>query len=60
MATVGEFVVHLFFAHDIGLLLMALSDGIVLAVELGEAKGNQLLAGWRMDKVLLKRISTKS
>ena len=34
MATVGEFVVHHDFAHDIGLLLVALSDGIVLAVGL--------------------------
>ena len=58
MVTVGEVVVHLFFAHDIGLLLVALSDGVVLAVGLGEPKGNQFLAGWRMDEVLLKRIST--
>ena len=34
MATVGEVVVHLYFAHDIGLLLVALSDGVVLAVGL--------------------------
>ena len=36
MATVGEVVVHLYFAHDIGLLLAALSDGVVLAIGLGE------------------------
>ena len=58
MATVGEVVVHLYLAHDIGLLLVALSDGVVQAVGLKEPKGNQFLAGWRMDKVLLKRIST--
>ena len=34
MGTVGEFVVHLDFAHNIGLLLVALSDGIVQAVGL--------------------------
>ena len=34
MATLGEFVVHHNFAHNIGLLLVALSDGIVLAVGL--------------------------
>ena len=34
MATVGEVVVHLYFAHDIGLLLVALSYGVVLAVGL--------------------------
>ena len=31
MATVGEFVVHHDFAHNIGLLLVAISDCIVLA-----------------------------
>ena len=43
MATIGEVVVHLYFAHDIGLLLVALSDGVVLAIGLGEPEINKSL-----------------
>ena len=43
MATVGEVVVHLYFAHDIGLLLVALSDSVVLAIGLGEPEVNKFI-----------------
>ena len=41
MATGGEVVVHLYLAHDIGLLLVALSYGIVLAIGLWEPEINK-------------------
>ena len=43
MATVREFVAHQSFAHDIRLLLVALSDSVVFAIGLGEPKVNKLL-----------------